>query len=125
MGEKAVVLVHGGCGNIPNSRVAPKLAGVKTAVLAAIKALQGECSSSQKAACEAVASMENDFAFNAGYGSVLNEDGEVEMDAAVMNGKDLALGGIGAVGIIFLCSYYLSYHTMIPINFGLFYLKIA
>ena len=104
MGEKAVVLVHGGCGNIPDSRVAPKLAGVKTAVLAAIKALQGgrrpECS--QKAACEAVASMENDSAFNAGYGSVLNEDGEVEMDAAVMNGKDLALGGIGAVGIIFL-----------------------
>ena len=26
------------------------------------------------------------------------KDGDVEMDAAVMNGKDLALGGVGAVG---------------------------
>ena len=95
---KAIVVVHGGAGDIPDSRVEAKLAGVKTAILAAIRALHSSKCSSQKAACQAVASMENDPAFNAGFGSVLNEDGDVEMDAAVMNGNDLALGGVGAVG---------------------------
>ena len=101
---KAIVVVHGGAGDIPDSRVKPKLEGVKSAVLAAIKALQAK-NSSRKAASFAVASMENDPAFNAGFGSVLNEDGEVEMDAAVMNGKDLALGGVAAVGMPTYNSY--------------------
>ena len=35
---------------------------------------------------------------NAGFGSVLNEDGEVEMDAALMDGQNLELGGVTAVG---------------------------
>jgi beta-aspartyl-peptidase (threonine type) len=35
--------------------------------------------------------------FNAGYGSVLNNEGEVEMCAAIMDGKDLAIGAVGAV----------------------------
>ena len=34
----------------------------------------------------------------AGYGSVLNEDGEVEMDAALMDGRNLELGGVTGVG---------------------------
>lgn len=32
-----------------------------------------------------------------GYGSVLNEDGEVEMDASIMNGKNLESGTLGAM----------------------------
>uniref|UniRef100_A0A8D1ISS4 Isoaspartyl peptidase/L-asparaginase n=1 Tax=Sus scrofa TaxID=9823 RepID=A0A8D1ISS4_PIG len=33
----------------------------------------------------------------AGHGSVLNENGEVEMDASIMNGKDLSAGAVSAV----------------------------
>ncbi len=35
--------------------------------------------------------------FNAGRGSVTNADGNVEMDAAIMDGETLALGSVGAI----------------------------
>ena len=113
---KAIVLVHGGAGAIPNSRVQPRYEGTKAAVKAGVSALlRGRGSNSStgtdsgvgdsssrgsatQAVCNAVASMEDNPYFNAGYGSVLNEDGMVEMDAAVMDGKNLGVGGVGAVG---------------------------
>ena len=126
---KAIVLVHGGAGAIPNSRVQPRYEGTKAAVKAGVSALlrkgrgsknsttgtdsgvgvlEGTNSSSSsrgsatQAVCNAVASMEDNPYFNAGYGSVLNEDGMVEMDAAVMDGKNLGVGGVGAVGTLFM-----------------------
>jgi beta-aspartyl-peptidase (threonine type) len=44
--------------------------------------------------------LEDDPLFNAGRGSVLNEDGEIEMDAAIMNGIDLKAGAIAGVRFI-------------------------
>jgi beta-aspartyl-peptidase (threonine type) len=44
---------------------------------------------------EAVAVMEDDGAFNAGYGSSLNIEKNVEMEAAVMDGKTLQAGAAG------------------------------
>lgn len=41
--------------------------------------------------------LEDDPLYNAGRGSVLNEYGEVEMDAAIMNGADLEAGAIASV----------------------------
>ena len=46
-------------------------------------------------ACTAL--LEDDPLFNAGRGSVLNEDGRVEMDAAIMDGRDLAAGAVAGV----------------------------
>jgi len=39
-----------------------------------------------------VNSLEDNPVFNAGYGSVLTEDGTVEMDAMLMDGKTLKTG---------------------------------
>ncbi|MGD1941370.1 MAG: isoaspartyl peptidase/L-asparaginase family protein [Leptolyngbyaceae cyanobacterium] len=41
--------------------------------------------------------LENDPLYNAGHGSVLNEYGEVEMDAAIMDGQDLAAGAVAGI----------------------------
>ena len=63
----------------------------------------GQVSIALETAVATVAAMENLESFNCGYGSVLNENGIVEMDAMVMDGKDLRVGGVGA-----LCKFYLN-----------------
>ena len=45
----------------------------------------------------AIRSLENNPLFNAGRGSVFSHEGEHEMDASIMNGKDLMAGAIAGV----------------------------
>src|SRR3546814_10466864 len=44
-----------------------------------------------------VRELDDDTACNAGRGSVLNAAGEVEMDAAIMDGATLDIGGVAAI----------------------------
>lgn len=46
------------------------------------------------AVAETLAVMENDPTFDAGHGSFLNENGEVELDAAIMEGATLRTGSV-------------------------------
>ncbi|XP_018861483.1 isoaspartyl peptidase/L-asparaginase isoform X2 [Parus major] len=96
---KPVIVVHGGAGRIFKEREEGCRAGVVRA------ALRGYCvlkqgGSAVDAVEEAVRSMEDDPHFNAGCGSVLNEKGEVEMDAIIMDGKNLDSGAVSAVKCI-------------------------
>lgn len=68
-----------------------KMKGVTKAVQMGYKALQ-TTGSVLDAVQEAVRSMELDDYFNAGYGSVLTWNGDVEMDASIQNGADLNYG---------------------------------
>ena len=47
-----------------------------------------------EAVTQAVELMEDEPLFNAGIGSVLDEDGTVTMDASIMNGSDGAAGSV-------------------------------
>lgn len=86
-----VIVVHGGAGDIPDSRDGAKFDGMLTAVRKAHAAYRA--TSSIADACQAaVESMEDDLAFNAGRGSVLNLEGKIEMEALIMEGKDMKAG---------------------------------
>ena len=86
-----VIIVHGGAGDIPQSREQGKLNGVKEAARCGYRKLI-ETENAMDAVEEAVRSMEIDEYFNAGYGSVLTNEGNVEMDASVMCGKTMNFG---------------------------------
>lgn len=90
------MLVHGGAGDIPDSRVNGKILGVKLSANIGYGILKNG-GSVVDAVEAAVKSMELDESFNAGYGSVLNLDGEVEMDASIMIGSNLSAGAVTIV----------------------------
>lgn len=92
-----VIQIHGGAWAIPEALKPPHAAGVKQAYEAALAVLQAGKAPLQ-AVLAALKVMEDDPTFDAGTGSFLNEDGEVELDAAVMEGVGLKAGAVASVG---------------------------
>ncbi len=90
------VAVHGGAGNWSHVPEQSTLSGVERAVEASRHILEQD-GTALDAATEAVRVLEDDPLFNAGTGSVLNLDGDVEMDAGVMNGNGLRTGNVAAL----------------------------
>lgn len=86
------VLVHGGVDSRSNPET---LDGLRTAASAGLRAL-GE-RDAVGAAETAVRALEAAPLFNAGIGSVLNEDGDVETDAAVADGTHGRFAGVAAL----------------------------
>lgn len=78
------LIVHGGAGArpVPEERQARRRAMLQ-ALARGLDLLRGGASALD-AVVAAVAALEDDPLFNAGYGSALNAEGEVEMDASVM-----------------------------------------
>ncbi|KAM7348135.1 putative isoaspartyl peptidase/L-asparaginase GA20639 [Cochliomyia hominivorax] len=85
------VLVHGGAGNMADSKVPVAKYGVKLPARIGYETLKST-GNVIDAVQQAVQYLESDPNFNAGYGGVLTWEGEVEMDAAIMNGYDLNAG---------------------------------
>ena len=92
--RKPVIVVHGGAGNWQPERAQAGLDGVKRASSKGFEVLNNG-GSAVDGVMEAVAVMEDDGVFNAGYGSSLNIDGKVEMEASIMDGKTLLAGAAG------------------------------
>lgn len=90
------LVLHGGAGEWRETRLPAALSGLRAAAEHA-RALVESGAVALDVVCEAVARLEDDSVFNAGTGSVLNSDGEAEMDASVMSGHDLHFGAVAAI----------------------------
>lgn len=85
------MIVHGGAWAIPDDQVEPHLSGCRAALAAGWELLSAGGSALD--ACEAaVRLMEDAPIFDAGTGSVLTAAGDVELDAAVMDGRTMRYG---------------------------------
>jgi L-asparaginase / beta-aspartyl-peptidase len=89
--------LHGGAGVIDPEHFGTREAAYREALAAIAKdahsrLLAGETSFDVVEA--AVKQLEDCAFFNAGHGAVLNADGVVEMDAAIMRGRDRAAGAV-------------------------------
>lgn len=99
-----ILAIHGGCGVPPRGtltdaqegRARDGLKGALSAGWAVLKA-GGAALDAVEAA---VIALEEHTAFNAGRGAVFNADGKHEMDAAIMDGRDLRAGAVGGVARI-------------------------
>jgi len=94
------LMVHGGAGaldNVNDNKTAVRyLESIRNVLEHGREII--ELGGSALQAVETCASLlEDDPVFNAGCGSVLNENGKVEMDAAIMDGRDLSAGSVAAV----------------------------
>ena len=99
--KKYVIAIHGGAGTILRSNMTNEIEQkYKMALNESILAGENILLNSGLAidAVEAaIRSLENNPLFNAGRGSVFSHEGEHEMDASIMNGKDLMAGAVAGV----------------------------
>jgi beta-aspartyl-peptidase (threonine type) len=95
------IAIHGGAGAVPRASLSPEReqryrAGL-AAALDAGYALLEQGAGSLDAVTEAVRILEDDPLFNAGHGAALTRDGAAELDAAIMDGRQLRAGAVASV----------------------------
>ena len=99
--QNYALAIHGGAGTILKSTMTPeKELAYKNGLQDAIEAGESILKSGGSAfdAVEtAIIKLENNPLFNAGKGAVFTNNGTHEMDASIMNGKDLMAGAIAGV----------------------------
>lgn len=94
--SKPSLIVHGGAWAIPNEATTACEAGCRRALEAGWSILQ-RGGAAMDAVEAAIVVLEEDPTFDAGFGSHLNRDGHVELDAIVMDGATLSSGAVAAV----------------------------
>ena len=96
--SKITLAIHGGAGTINRSHMTPALEaeyhhGLETALNDGWSILESG-GTSLDAVEASVCSLENFPLFNAGRGAVFTHEGEVELDAAIMDGNALKAGAV-------------------------------
>jgi beta-aspartyl-peptidase (threonine type) len=95
------IVIHGGAGVISRAEMSPEREASYRAGLEAARdagyAILERGGSSLDAVSTAIRVLEDNPLFNAGRGAVLTHDGYAELDASIMDGKDLRAGAIAGV----------------------------
>lgn len=91
------ILIHGGAGpwDDAGKRKGEVIPALEKAISAGYSAMRG--GSAVDGVVEAITLLEGSGVFNAGKGAVLNLEGEMELDAGIMDGETLRAGGVAAV----------------------------
>ena len=94
------IVIHGGAGGEPDKWTADykaqRTAGLKAALDQGVSMLK-EGKSALDVVEQVVRVLEDDPIFNAGRGCVLNEAGEHELDASIMDGSNRGCGSVASV----------------------------
>ena len=90
------LIVHGGAWDIPENSLEAHRRGCAKALNLGWEMLQ-KGSNAVEAVEKVVQCLEDDGTFDAGSGSHLNEAGEIELDASIMDGKTLRCGAVASV----------------------------
>ena len=96
------LMIHGGCGAMRPGTARPRAGSARARRARARRSTPARRSSagggSALDAVEAAARvLEEDPCFNAGRGSVLDRDGQIELDAAIMDGRDRRAGAVAGL----------------------------
>jgi L-asparaginase / beta-aspartyl-peptidase len=94
------LMIHGGAGALEDLQAEASEEVFRTSIIGILEQGRQRLAKGDRALdvveyC--VTLLENDKLYNAGCGSVLNADGQVEMDAALMNGSDLRAGAVACI----------------------------
>ena len=94
-------MIHGGCGAMRPATLSPETEERSRAGLHAALDAGGKILADGGSALDAVEAaarvLEDDACFNAGRGSVLTAEGHVELDAAIMDGRDRSAGAVAGL----------------------------
>jgi beta-aspartyl-peptidase (threonine type) len=97
------LMIHGGAGaldNVSDERIAVRYLESIRVILEHGREILERGASAVEAVESCASQLEDDPLFNAGCGSVLNENGKVELDAGIMDGSSLHAGAVAGVSNI-------------------------
>jgi len=96
-----VIVLHGGAGAMTRDNLTPELdkeyRAALTEAMNAGKTILAEGGTALEAVERTINVMEDNPLFNAGKGAVFTHDGKNELDAAIMDGSNLAAGSVAGV----------------------------
>jgi L-asparaginase / beta-aspartyl-peptidase len=100
MSNSYSLTIHGGAGALEDLKHEASAAEFEQSVITILERGRERLAAGDSALAVVeycVTLLEDDRLYNAGCGSVLNADGKVEMDAALMDGKDLRAGAVAGI----------------------------
>jgi beta-aspartyl-peptidase (threonine type) len=96
---EVALMVHAGAGAYPPQYIGPAQKGCREGILVGWRVLQNN-GSALDAVEAAVRVLEDNPLYNAGTGSCLTREGNIEMDAGIMDGATLQVGAVAGVELI-------------------------
>ena len=99
--QEWAIVIHGGAGAIARDKMSPEMDKEYRSVLAEAinvgKKILNDGGSALDAVEKTINVLENNPLFNAGKGAVFTHEGRNELDAAIMDGSNLAAGAVAGV----------------------------